>query len=101
MYQHEKDDQINVLIEAGLISKENKEKARKALDKYWDDKIGIVWMAEDVLHRAKEIEKEITLEQAKEVLRICLSEHDANLGVCWETFDYWIDYVLDNEEKDA
>lgn len=58
--------------------------------------ISIKWSAIDVKERAKQIEVEITDDQAKEVLSLMDNKHDANIGINWEVIDEWIYYVLEN-----
>ena len=49
------------------------------------------WCSADVLHRAKETDKECTEEDAKHICNEMDRKHDANLGITWDTIDYWLD----------
>lgn len=92
MYYHEIENQINALKDAGLLKEKDKAKAMTVLKEAWKNKIAVVWTTEDVLHRAKEIGKDITEEKAAEILYLALDKHDAEMGIAWETFDYYIEY---------
>lgn len=47
--------------------------------------IVIVWSVDDVL----EMRKDLTNEQAMQVLRLVDKHHDASIGVNWETLECW------------
>lgn len=47
--------------------------------------IAIVWSIDDVL----EMRKDLTEEQAMQVLQMVDKHHDASIGVCWETIESW------------
>ena len=51
-----------------------------------DGSISITWTIEDV----QELEPKTSDEQAKEVLRLALRNHDANEGINWEVLKYYI-----------
>lgn len=63
--------------------------------------ITITWDTSDV----QEVRPDLTDDQAWEVLCLAKSEHDANIGISWDTLDYWADYLypVDNDavEHDA
>lgn len=63
--------------------------------------IAIEWSTADVLGRAMEHNRFLTLEQAEEVLAFCDSQHDCNQGITWETIDIWTSYILEQDEKAA
>lgn len=53
------------------------------------DKIRIVWCVEDVISIAKEDGKNVSREQAFEILKILQRDHDCNYGITNETIqDY-------------
>jgi hypothetical protein len=49
--------------------------------------IAIIWSIEDV----QENHPWVTDEQAFEVLQTLKKHHDANLGINWETIDFWVE----------
>jgi len=89
MYEHHIIDMIEVLTENGVIadSEKTKERAKEALDRYWTDRIAIVWHFSDIIDRAEEIGEDITENQALNVLEWLLQEHDANDGINWDVID--------------
>ena len=91
MYNHEIEYQVNALIEAEIISSKHRKKAFKVLrDKCWTDKIAVVWGIDDVQARALEDDMEISDEDAREVLDTMLDNHDANIGINWNTIDCYM-----------
>ena len=50
-----------------------------------EDTIALHWTTEDVMNQCDWLTKE----QAREVLSMCLHQHDANHGVSWEIIDIW------------
>lgn len=62
-----------------------------------DDQVAIVWSIDDVKgldeDREDENEAPLTDDEAKRVLSLLKSEHDASIGVNWETIQEWINYV--------
>jgi hypothetical protein len=94
MYEFHLDDMLEALIKARVLQLADKKKARKVLDKYWSNKIAISWQTCDVIDRAKEQGKKVTEEQAKEVLSRCLHKHDCNIGMSWDTIDFWTDEIV-------
>lgn len=59
--------------------------------------IQIVWLLDDVFHQAREDGVELTVRQAKEVLQMLDREHDATVGVNWDTISYWIQEVTSDD----
>lgn len=53
-------------------------------------KITITWSVEDVL----EVQPDLTEEQAMEVLEIVGKNHDAEVGICWDTLEFWADSMF-------
>lgn len=67
-----------------------------------DDQIAIVWSIDDVKgldsDREDENEAPLTDDEAKRVLSLLKSEHDASIGINWDTIQEWIDYVKGERE---
>ena len=58
------------------------------------DNILIGWCIEDVMQQAGEDEKEITENEAHDVLRFVNDNMDANFGVSWDTISMAIDEII-------
>jgi hypothetical protein len=52
------------------------------------DSIEISWHFTDV----QELDDSLTNDEARQVLQLIKDNHDANIGVNWETIQAWIDY---------
>lgn len=55
--------------------------------------IAIEWCVDDVL----EIRPDLTSDQAWHVLETNYFEHDANVGITWDTLTYWAEYLYPEE----
>jgi hypothetical protein len=85
MYAHELKKQVEALVKAGIVRKDDTEKAIEVLaNKVWSDKIALVWGVEDVIEQAKSQGKRVSKERAREVLQTILHHHDASIGVNWD-----------------
>ena len=58
--------------------------------------ISIVWQIEDVL----EVRPDLTEDEAGEVLGMVESNHDANLGISWDTLKITADYLYPEDESE-
>lgn len=76
----------------------------KELDKYVlfekyptkpQDVIYSEWWTDDV----KSVAHDLTNSEAKKVLSLCKSEHDANIGINWDTIKVWADVVREDRNK--
>lgn len=56
--------------------------------------ISITWNQDDVLYVAEQMGLTLTNEQIMEVLDYVESNHDANLGISWDTIGWAIETVL-------
>ena len=52
--------------------------------------INITWCTEDVLHTAEEMDISLTEKEADEILLMVEKNHDACIGICWDTLRYYI-----------
>ena len=59
-----------------------------------ETQVAFVWGIEDVQHQGKQL----TDEQAMEVLEECQASHDANFGMTWEHIDQAIDRCFPDAE---
>jgi hypothetical protein len=91
MHEHHINDMVNKLVKAGIIPEKQKNKAKKTLDTYWEDKIALIWQEEDVIQRAEQLNgTKISKEKAQDILQEILDNHDCTVGVTWETIDYYV-----------
>jgi hypothetical protein len=63
------------------------------------DQISIVWCTEDVLHTAKEMDIELTTDQAREILGLLDRKHDAEIGINWDVISSMIDIYIHELNK--
>ena len=62
----------------------------------------IVWSVEDVLERAKELKVKISNSEAEEIIDEMEHNHDASVGINWDTIDVLIcDVKLLHQEQKA
>jgi hypothetical protein len=98
MYTHQIKNMVEALQVAGLIpmDKNAEQEAVAVLEDYWTKRIGIVWEIDDIFHQAKVHGRLLTEEDAIEVLYKIQDDHDATIGVNWDTIDYYVlDYPTD------
>jgi hypothetical protein len=89
MYTHEIENQVAVLIKAGIISAKNERKACKVLrDECWTDQIAEIWSIEDVMNRAEDSGNIINVATARKVLNSIVEDYDANIGITWDVIDF-------------
>ena len=62
----------------------NRQKAQRQLEKHWRNQIAIVWTINDVHRVANERETVLTNDEAREILRGLLDNHDAGNGINWK-----------------
>jgi len=91
MYRYTLEEQIRVLVEAGLVKDGLRAKAVEVLGEYWWDKVADVWHVDDVLdHALNGSDKKLTMESAVEVLNSITSSMDACVGINWDVLDVHI-----------
>ena len=59
-----------------------------------------IWQVEDVYSRASEMNFDISEQEAADVLSTINNNHDATLGISWETIDFWLDELRREKEND-
>lgn len=52
------------------------------------DEISISWHFTDI----QEVDDSLTNDEARQVLQLIKKNHDANIGINYETIEAWIDY---------
>jgi len=66
-------------------------KAKERLEKFWSDKIAIVWTTADVHRAANERGLALTEEEARHVLQRLLDRHDSQYGLKWADITTYIE----------
>jgi hypothetical protein len=90
-------DSINKML--GSHGNELLKKAiEETISSYWEDKIAVVWQADDVMGLAADRGKNISKDQAVDILHSMLDNHDACYGISWDTIDYHISDLDDMED---
>jgi len=54
------------------------------------DEISINWHFTDI----QEVDGSLTNDEARQVLQLIKKNHDANIGVNWDTIKAWVDYFI-------
>lgn len=75
---------INELLKALRPVLSNQTRARKILERYWRNRIAIVWEVKDVYRAANERELALTEKEAAEILAALYQKHDAQTGIKWQ-----------------
>lgn len=83
--------QKNVAVLKGKLAKLEKdyEELRAEFEQYKRE--SVKWSVEDFTWRAKDIGYEITEEKAQEALERMIEKHDCELGITWDTVDFFIE----------
>jgi hypothetical protein len=99
MYSYTIKEQIKALVDSGVIPRTKQDKAVGVLNKYWNNKIAVVWDSSDVIEFSKDSNIELTEENAISILYSILDNHDAEYGITWSLIQSHIDDIKDNEIK--
>lgn len=83
MYSYLIREMVTKLQEKGCLNQDPLV-VEQVLQDYWRDKIAITWHVEDVLAQAQQLEKELSQDEAREILQRLLHKHDATLGITWQ-----------------
>ena len=59
----------------------------------------LIWIAEDVLGRAKDLDIKCTEAEANDILEYMERKQDAELGVTWDTIDYHLGCLEEGRKK--
>lgn len=60
------------------------------------DSIALIWNIEDVVCVAEDNDYELTDDQARDVLSLLVSKHDATIGINWDVIECWIEMYLND-----
>jgi hypothetical protein len=81
MHTHELRAMVDRLVADQVLPADRAEAALSSLRHCWTDRIALIWTVEDVLT----VCPKLTQEQAADVLYKALEDHDASVGVDWDT----------------
>jgi hypothetical protein len=97
---------MKVMIEVDIPAHGSKAEAEMAVKRHFDpDWIASWWHISDVHCCANDWDeddtREITDEEAAEVLRLAEKHHNSELGINWDVLDNWIDHVKAQRKEKA
>lgn len=96
IYHHLILDMATAVIYALNLNTEQSTAVEKAITANWQDKIAIVWSIEDIQIAAEEKHHCRLLEEdAARIHDSLLENHDAELGVTWDTIHWCIDKAIE------
>jgi hypothetical protein len=90
-------DKLNIWLKAEQIEANLGKRTpnfRKVLNKYFSDKIALIWTVDDIIWRGEEKGVNISNKQASVILAEMFRDHDANIGFNWEVIDAKISDVM-------
>lgn len=99
---------LDAFMESEELTASEQQAAKKAyadLDDLIDgNAIASVWYIEDVKSLQEDEdefteEERITDDEARQVLKLADSEHDATVGINWDVLRAWLDYVRELAQK--
>lgn len=82
---------IKAMVQAFKPVLKDRARAEKLLDRFWQDKIALVWDTEDVHTAANERELALTNEEAIQVLHELHRCHNKQYGLRWEDVTAYIE----------
>ena len=79
------------MLDALTPALNSRKKAEAILQRYWSDKVAIVWTTQDVHRAANERETVLTEQEARAALTDLHRHHDKQLGLRWKDVTDWIE----------
>ena len=90
-------DQVEILVIAGLIKKEDSDKAQNTLsNEYWKDLVAFTWSTNEILEKAKSSNKKLTRKQARKILLEMSKQQDPTKGFLRGLSEYYIETKLNS-----
>lgn len=74
---------IDEILDKLTPALKSRRKAREQLERYWSDKIALIWTNEDVHRAANEREIVLTEKEARQVLTNLHQHHNKQTGLQW------------------
>ena len=89
------DQIIDAMVKALTPTLKNPAKAQQILERFWTDKMALVWDVQDVHTAANEREVALTNEQAIKILQELHHYHNKQYGIKWvDVTSYIEEYAL-------
>jgi hypothetical protein len=82
---------IEAMVNALKPVLKNPAKAKQILDRFWSDKMALVWDVQDVHTAANEQEVALTNQEAIKVLQELHHHHNKQYGIKWEDLTSYIE----------
>ena len=82
---------IEAMVKALKPTLKNPERAKRILDRFWSDKMALVWDVQDVYTAANEREVALTNQEAIKVLQELYHHHNKQYGIKWEDLTSYIE----------
>jgi hypothetical protein len=89
------DFNIQAMVSALKSTLKSKRRAEHILERFWEDKIALIWFVNDVHTAANEREVALTQQEAIKVLQELHHHHNKQLGLRWDDVTSYIEeYAL-------
>jgi hypothetical protein len=82
---------IKAMVQALKPTLKDRRKAEHILERFWSDKMALVWNVQDVHTAANEREVALTNQEAIKVLRELHHYHNKQYGIRWEDITTYIE----------
>ena len=82
---------IEEMLDALAPMLKSRKEAQALLQRYWSDKIALIWTTEDVHRAANERKTVLSEEEARTALTDLHRHHDKQLGLRWKDIIDWIE----------
>jgi len=82
---------IEAMVKALKPTLKNPERAKRILDRFWCDKMALVWDVQDVYTAANEREVALMNQEAIKVLQELHHHHNKQYGIKWEDVTAYIE----------
>jgi hypothetical protein len=93
---------MKVIIEVDIPAHGSKAEAEMAVKRHFDpDWVAEWWHIDDIIEQAENCGEQVTEDEAREVLRLMIKEHDCNIGINWDVIDAWVDHVVGQRKEVA
>ena len=83
--------QIQAMVKALKPTLKNRERAKRILERFWGDKMALVWTVQDVYTAANEREVALTKWEAIKILQELHHHHNKQYGIKWEDVTAYIE----------
>jgi hypothetical protein len=82
---------IEEMLEALTPAFRSRKKVHELLQRYWSDKMALLWTTQDVHRAANERKTVLTEAEARTALTDLHRHHDKQLGLRWKDLTDWIE----------